>query len=377
LAALRRLWPALALPVLLGLAAGCPDSGPVRIGFSGPLTGRWSDVGVQGRNGATLAVEEMNARGGVAGRRVELLVADEQDTPEAAREAVRTLDRQGAAVLVGFMTSSAAEAGLPTAEAAGLVVVSPTATSPNLAGRDDMLYRMSPDLTACARTLAEHVALRDGRTRTLVVLDAGNAPYAEPFAQAFAERYAACGGQVADMARLAAGQAPDGAALARRAGAHDAPALLAILSARDMAALARDMRPAAPGLALYSSTWGFTSEFLEMAGDAAEGVAASMPYPFEGYSPGVTEFNARFRARFGLTPYFGAALAYEAVMVAALALERAGCRRAGVDRALAGLGAIHGMHGDFAFDRFGDVRGPVFLCAVRQGRMVVLGSGDD
>jgi branched-chain amino acid transport system substrate-binding protein len=369
------------LPALLGLAlllalAACEWSGPVRIGFSGPLTGRWSDLGVQGRNGATLAVEELNARGGIAGRRVELLVADERETPDAVVDAVRELDRQGAAVLVGFMTSAAARAGLPAAEKAGLAVVSPTTTSPDFTGREDGLYRVVPDLTAYARALAEHLARR-GKTRALVVLDAGNAAFAESYASAFAEGYAACGGQVAVTVRLAAGQAPDGAALARLAADQGAQAVLAILSARDMAKLARELRPAAPGLGLCTALWGYTHEFLEMAGDAAEGVVSAVPYPLDDYTPEVAAFNARYRNRFGSTPSFGAALAYKAVMAAALALGRTGGRRAGMVRALSNLGVIHGVHGDYSFDRFGDLKGPVFLSEIRQGRMATLGTGDD
>ena len=67
-------------------------------GFAGQLSGVRSDLGVQGRNGATLALEEINARGGVAGRMLQLAAEDDGDTPEGAVSAVRALKKAGAVV---------------------------------------------------------------------------------------------------------------------------------------------------------------------------------------------------------------------------------------------------------------------------------------
>ena len=60
--------------------SACSDA-PVKIGFSGTLKGKYSDLGVQGRNGALLAVEEINDAGGLDGRKLELLVRDDLNTP--------------------------------------------------------------------------------------------------------------------------------------------------------------------------------------------------------------------------------------------------------------------------------------------------------
>ncbi|MEW5773614.1 MAG: ABC transporter substrate-binding protein [Thermodesulfobacteriota bacterium] len=365
---------ALALALVL-LAAGCDYwSGTVRIGFSGTITGLSSDLGVQGRNGATLAVEELNAAGGIAGRRVELLVADENDTPEAARAAVRELDRQGAAVVVGLMSSTTALAGLPEAEAAGLAVISSTATTTALTGKDDAFFRVSSDAAAYALALARLVADQTGRGGVLLLRSDDNPAFVESFSGAFAASYARLGGRAAGEARIPAGQTPDAPALVRQARAADAAAVVAICSPRELAGLLRELRPAAPDLRIYSSFWGLTPEFLEMAGAAAEGVTSCVPYPFDDHSPRVADFNARFQRRFGYPPSYDGAMCYEAVLVAARALELTHGRRQGVARALAGLGPVPGVLGDIVFDRFGDVSRPVFCSQVRGGRVRTLGT---
>ncbi len=365
---------ALALALAAALAA-CDWGGPVRIGFSGPLTGRWADLGVQGRNGATLAVEDLNARGGVVGRRVELVVADERDTPDAAPEAVRELDRQGAAVLVGLMTSAAALAGLPAAGHAGLAVISPTAMTPELTGQDDALFRVVPDLLAYARSLAYHANAAAGPGSALLVLDQGNAAFAEPYAQAFAETYARQGGRIAGTVRVPAGQAPDAGELARLAAAGGVRDILAVISAQNLARLVLDLRPASRRLRVYTAMWGLSPEFVEMAGAEAEGVQSCLVYPYDDFTPEVAAFNLRFRERFGLVPSFAAALSYESVMVAARALERTRGSRQGLAAALKALDPVPGLLGKISFDAAGDTVRPVFQAEVRDGRIATVGAG--
>lgn len=364
-----------ALSACLALAA-CDWGGPVRIGFCGPLTGRWSDLGVQGRNGATLAVEDLNARGGIAGRRVELVVADKGEAPDAAPAAVRELDRKGAAVLVGLMTSAAALAGLPEAEKAGLAVVSPTAATTELSGLADGFFRVIPDAAAYAQFQAD-LAARQGLRRVLAVLDQGNAGFTEPYAQAFGLTLAAAGGQMAGTVRLSPGSEADLQGLARSAAAANATALLALLPARSLARLALGLPALAPRLAVYTAMWGFNNEFLEMAGRQAAGVTSCLIYPFDAPPPAMAGFMAQFRSRFGHEPASSALLAYEAVTAAALALDRTRGSRTGLVEALAGLGPIPGLTGPLRFDAEGDVDRPMYWAEVRDGRIVTQEAGRD
>lgn len=72
--------------VCLGLLTGCRAKKPILIGFAGELTGKRGELGVEARDGAQLAVEEINANGGIHGRHITLLVRDDQGDPERARQ---------------------------------------------------------------------------------------------------------------------------------------------------------------------------------------------------------------------------------------------------------------------------------------------------
>jgi branched-chain amino acid transport system substrate-binding protein len=127
--------------VALG-ASGCAPEQPWRIGFVGGLSGRVSDIGRSGRDAAALAVEHVNARGGVAGRLVELIVRDDGQDTEQTKRAVGELIGAGVEVIVGPMTSAMAVAALPLADAADVTLVSPTVVSSRFSARDDNFVRV-------------------------------------------------------------------------------------------------------------------------------------------------------------------------------------------------------------------------------------------
>lgn len=125
--------------LVLAVGAGCRPADNVRIGFMGDLL---SELGAGGRNGAELAVETLNAEHGA---RYELLLADDRNDPAAARAAVASFASRGAAFVVGPMTSDMAVAAVPEANRLGIVLISPTATTDELSGRDDDFFRVAAD----------------------------------------------------------------------------------------------------------------------------------------------------------------------------------------------------------------------------------------
>lgn len=124
---------------LVLLCAACGQREPIRLGFVSGLTGRHSDLGISSRNGATLAVDELNAAGGVRGRSLQLIIRDDGQDADRARRAVRELVGEGVVAMVGHATSSMAAATLPIVNDAQVLMVSPTVTSPDFTGKDDWI----------------------------------------------------------------------------------------------------------------------------------------------------------------------------------------------------------------------------------------------
>ena len=212
------------------LAGGCGRDEPILIGYSGPLTGGRADLGVQGRNGATLAVEDVNARGGIAGRPLALVACDDGATPESAVEADAQLIKAGVAAIIGHMTSAQTLAALPQTAAAGLLMISPTAATPELSGKKDLFFRVVPTNEAWGKTLARH-AYGSGLRAVCLFGDSDNLSYSQSFLNAFDQTFAEAGGRAACRRMFSSRAGVDWTALLEAASINDADAVVAVASA--------------------------------------------------------------------------------------------------------------------------------------------------
>lgn len=360
--------------ILSALWAGCTLRRPMQIGFAGEITGRRAELGVDGRDGALLAVEALNATGGVAGRPLELVVRDDQGTPEGAQEAARQLIEEDVVAIVGHMTSGQTMAALPVTEAAGVLLFSPTTSTPDLSGRDDHFFRINPTNSLAAQVLARHIVRERGLSRVAVIFDTDNAAYSSSYRDAFVPAVEDAGGQVVGQVSFSSADESDFAPLLAELRAAEPDGLLSIASPFDTALIAQRARIEGWTLPLFASGWAETETLLRNGGAAVEGMEIVMNYDSGSQTPAFLDFATRFEARFGRPPTFAAAQAYETVMVLATGLERTGGRSEGLAQALLDVGTFDGLSGTIRLDPFGDVVRTLFLTTVRDGAFVTLGS---
>ncbi|TVQ98575.1 MAG: amino acid ABC transporter substrate-binding protein [Desulfovibrionales bacterium] len=364
-----RLFAVLMAAFLLVTACG---QRPVRIGFAGPLTGPYSDLGVHGRNGAQLALEEINALGGVAGRRLELVVQDDGGTEDGAVEAIAKLIQARVVSIIGHMTSAQSIAALPVAQEAGMILLSPTTSTPELSGIKDVFFRIQPSTDTAAMVLAEYAALDMGLDRIASVRDEANQGYSAPFHHAFAQEFQVHGGDIVLELTVKSRDYPDWLKVAEALNKIDPQAVLFILSARDAAALAQAMHLKGQFLPVISSGWAMTDELFTAGGRTVEKIIFAghtfRQKPSEAYS----RFEQHYRERFGHWPSFAARYAYDALHVMALGLERTQGSRNGLAEALSKIRDYPGLDWPITIDAYGDTFGPIFVTMVRDGQFTTL-----
>lgn len=203
-------------------ASRIPSGEPVRIGVAGPLGGPHRSMGQQIREAAELAVGEWNARGGVAGRPIVLVAADDRQDPRGAAEAARRLVREGVLGVVGHVGTETTLAAAPIYAAAGVLHMVPAATSPRLTqegiptlfrlcGRDDDQGRVAAAFAAGDLAARRAAAIHDGTEY--------GAGLAAAFREAFSRRVR---GGIVFAAEFAPGERdPDGLAARLRDGEPD------------------------------------------------------------------------------------------------------------------------------------------------------------
>ena len=137
-----------------GISASAMAADPIKIGIAGAHSGDLASYGLPTVKAAELVVNDINAKGGINGANIELLVEDDVCKPEVATNTATKLVSQGVHVVIGHICSGATKAALPIYRDAGVIVMSPSATNPDLTQSGDYpnFYRTIASDDAQART---------------------------------------------------------------------------------------------------------------------------------------------------------------------------------------------------------------------------------
>jgi len=356
-----------ALMMITGIGS-CTREKEIRIGFAGQLTGNYSDLGVSGRNAAALAVEEINAGGGVAGKQLRLIPEDDGNTPEKARQAVRKLIRQDVTAIVGHMTSGQSLAGLPVAEKAGVVMLSPTTSTPTLTGIKDVFFRVQPSTVYTAESLGRFAAEKLELSQVSTIRDLDNDAYTAPFNQHFIRHFEQGNGRIAATCTFSSQDSGNWSEVLACLRLKNVQGVLIMASARDLVSMIQAMRESGTDHVLLSSGWAATQEMLSQGGRTVDGLYLARTVFVREHDAMYTAFKSRYQNRFGRAPSFAAVQAYHAIQVLARALRQTGGDSRGLARALAGITDFPTFYGTLRLDRYGDAHLPVRILQIRNGQ---------
>jgi branched-chain amino acid transport system substrate-binding protein len=344
---------------------------PVKVGFVASLTGRTSDVGLAARNGALLAIKQVNSAGGVQGHPVELAVLDIGNDPDKARGAVKELTSQGVSVAIGPVLSSMAVVLAPLADDAGLLMVSPTASTNMLGGKDDLFLRIYPQTSETSTKLASYVYRKQHR-RVAIIADLSNRAFTDDWRDDFKQRFENHGGEIVSRISYTSGANYSFLDLAAKAVEENPDGLLILSSAIDAAMIAQQVIKMNKNLPIYVSEWSFTPALLAHGGRTVEGVSLFHTYNEQSQIPRFLKFVKDFKQNFGSAPSFPAIHAYDATSMVLAGLQRGA--RSGVElkQELLQIGEYESLQTSFTLNEFGDVKRELYLTEVRDGRFVVV-----
>ncbi|HEY5547128.1 MAG TPA: ABC transporter substrate-binding protein [Gemmatimonadaceae bacterium] len=351
-----------ALVALLGVLACSRTSAPVYIGVAGP----WKEAfGRMNKQGIDLALAEINARGGVRGRPLRLVERDDDGIgSRAAAIAGEFVANRSIVAVVGHVTSGAMMAAAPVYQQ-GLAAIATTASSPDLSGISEWAFRVITSDSANGIDMARFATAR-GFRRVAILYE--NDAYGRGLAESFRNGY---NGQVVAMDPIPS----DGSSLEPyvsylRVRAPD----LVFVAGTDASGktFLREARRQALNAA-YMGGDGWTPLALDTA--LAEGAFVGAPFSAEDPRGEAQRFVRAYRDRYHEDPDGNAALAYDATMLLASAIEHVGPSRSAIREWLADLAFSEphaGVTGLIAFRPSGDVIGRgIVMTRVRGGSLVV------
>lgn len=357
---MRRL---LLLALTCGAFACSGESAPVYIATAGP----WTEVyGEMNKRGIDLAVEEVNARGGINGRPLRLVERDDQaEGTKAAQIAGEFVANRDVVAVVGHVTSGAMMAAARVYDQ-GLPAVATTASTPELSGISPWVFRVISSDSANGLTIARYLN-RLGLKRAAILYE--NNAYGRGLSESFRRGYA---GSLVSLDPVptegTANFEPYIAFLKTRT-----PDVVFVAGTNGSGrAILREARRQNLSAAFIGGD-GWSSVVADTIN--AEGVYVATPFTAEDPRNAAQQFVKAFRAKYRIDPDGNAALAYDATLLIVQAITRAGPSRAKVREWLAALNeqdAFPGVTGPIHFLPTGDVVGRgVVMTRSRSGALQV------
>ena len=297
----------------------------IKIGFFAPLTGPASADGLAAKAGAEIAVEIINERGGVLGKPVELVVYDDALNPDqAVAVAHKMIEEDGVLAAVSGSYSSTTLAASGVFESARTPLVVAYAVNPLITKGKKYVVRVGMMAETEGR-VAAYAAVKLLGAKRIAILYIDN-PYGKALADAAKAEAERLGAQVVYVDKFQFGTKDFSPWLSRikeieRTQGLDA---LLIFGYYQHAVAVKQARELGIKAKIIGAEGFDSPKFIEIAGDAAEGVIIVTDFDRDSPNPLVKEFIERYREKRGLEPDMVAASAFDAVMVLAKAIEKAG-----------------------------------------------------
>jgi len=347
--------------LLVSAVSGCNLRQPVYIGFVAEISGRNSELGIELRNGVQMAVNEINASGGISGRKIELIIEDDMGNPKGARAAQRRLSDAGVAAVIGHFTSGQTIAGYEGSEEKGMVLLSATASTSLLSARNDLFFRTVASTDLLGRGLAEYICGKRGLAQVAIILDEDNQAYSQPMADAFTGRNASLGCLPPTRITFSSDDSPNFDLLVTQARECSPEGVLIIASPLNTAILAQAIAIQDWTPALFSSAWGQGASLIENGGKAVEGIEFVIGFDVNAPDHSLAEFKDKYAQHYTHAPMYTAMEGYETMLLLAEALELTGGSASGLSDALLSLKDFHGLTGPIRLDQYGDAVRPLVI----------------
>jgi branched-chain amino acid transport system substrate-binding protein len=341
-----------------GGTAAAPASGgtpgvngdTILLGEVGSLTGSEATFGISTRNAIELAINQVNAAGGVKGKKVEIRVYDNQSKPEeAAQAANRLINQDNVLLILGEVASSNSIAMAEKAQPAKVPMISNASTNPKVTEIGDYIFRVCFIDPFQGYVMARFAHDNLKVNKVAVLRDLGSA-YSQGLADVFERKFTEMGGKIVARETYTKGSTDFRSQLT--AIKRESPDAIYIPGYyNDIGIIARQARELGITATLMGGDGWDSDKLFELGGSAVEGSYFSNHYSPDDPSPRVQKFIADYKAAYGSVPDSLAALGYDAAMVAVDAIKRApSFDRAAIRDAIAQTKNYHGVTGSITLD---------------------------
>jgi branched-chain amino acid transport system substrate-binding protein len=370
---LRKSLPAGLLNLML-VAAAAHAEDTVKIGVIQPLTGSVAYNGTTDVNGIKLALSEINAKGGVLGKKVELVIEDGQCKPANSVNAAEKLAQRDKVVgLIGAFCSSATAAIMPVAQNNKIPLITGVSSAPGLTEKGNPWFFRATETDALlaksfAKILANQLELKK------VAYIGVNDDFGRGSVDEFEKQMTALGTTTAMKEYFEHGTS-DFYTLLTKLKASGADGVFVSAETQDGSTFVKQKAELGLSIKVFGVGSWATADFMQLAGSAANGIYAAVPYASTMKTPKNEAFVKAYEAQYKAAPGKYSAAGYNSLNILVDAIARAQSTDADKIRAALLNTDYEGPNGHFRFDAKGQATGfTVVLVQLENGVPAVVAS---
>jgi len=371
---LRVLRAALLIAAVVFFPIACRRGGgnEILVGEYGSLTGTTATFGQSTNNAIQMAFDEINAAGGLLGKKVRVAVEDDQSKPEEAATAVTKLINQNHVVaMLGEVSSSRSLAAAPICQANGIPMISPSSTNPRVTQVGDYIFRVcftDPFQAEVGARIAWEIL----KVKKVAILSDVRNDYSVGLQTFFRQHFKGFGGAVVAEQSYSEGDSDFRAQLTQIKSANP-EAIYVPGYYTEVATIARQARELGIAVPLIGGDGWDSPRLWEIGGEALNGCYFSNHYSVDDPSPAVQKFVADFKKRYNQTPDALAALGYDAARILADAMKRAGASNGDKVRdALSATKDFQGVTGTITINKERNAVKPAVVLKIENGKFVYM-----
>jgi len=365
---------ALMLFILCGVTLpGCKkkdsaaSSDEIVVGEFASLTGATASFGQSTHKGVLMAVDEVNASGGVLGKKLRLVTEDDQSKAgEAATVVRRMISREKPVAIIGEVASSRSLEAAPICQQNKIPMISPASTNPKVTETGDYIFRVCFIDPFQGSVLAKFM-LQRGLKKAAILTDVKQ-DYAVGLTDFFKDYFTKNGGTIVSEQSYSSGDKDFKAQLTsiRTTGPE---AILVAGYYNEAGLIASQAKELEINVPLLGGDGWDSPSLVEVAGDAMEGNFFSNHFSAEDKSPAVQNFLTKFKTKYLESPDAMAALGYDATMLLVDALKRAGTTDSAALRdAIASTSGFPAVTGNITLDAKRNATKSAVILQIQNGK---------
>jgi branched-chain amino acid transport system substrate-binding protein len=344
------------------------SSDVIKIGEFASMTGSEATFGQSSHKGTQLAIDDLNAAGGVLGKKLELHMEDDQSQAGQPATVVRKLiSSDGVVAMLGEVASSRSLEAAPICQENKIPMISPSSTNPKVTEVGDFIFRVC-FIDPFQGTVMANFSLNTLHLKNVAVLTDVKSDYSVGLAKFFKESFAGGGGKIVAEQNYSGGDKDFNAQLTA-IKAQNPDGIFVPGYYTEVGLICLQAKQLGITVPIFGGDGWESSALVPIGGAALEGDYFSTHFSPQDTTPAVQNFVKEFQAKYNETPDAMAALGYDSAMILAAAMKTAGTTDgAKVRDALAAEKNFPGVTGNITMDANRNASKPAVILEIKNGQ---------